>query len=59
MERLGRGIVAVRQGDNSVFVGWRLLGTDPDALAFNLYRSIGGGRPVKLNAGPWPARRTL
>ena len=27
------------QGDGKVFVSWRLLGTDPDDIAFNLYRS--------------------
>src|SRR5919205_1754204 len=52
MEALGRGVVAVRQQDGRVWVGWRLLGTDPDALAFNLYRSTGGARPVKLNDRP-------
>ena len=56
MEALGRGVVAVRQPDGKVWVGWRLLGTDPDALAFNLYRSTNGARAVKLNeralAGP-------
>ena len=44
MEGLGRGVVAVHQADGSVFVGWRLLGTDPDALAFNLYRTAGDAR---------------
>jgi len=52
MEALGRGVVAVRQEDGKVWVGWRLLGTDPDALAFNLYRSTGGARAVKLNDKP-------
>jgi rhamnogalacturonan endolyase len=52
MEALGRGVVAVRQADGSVWVGWRLLGTDPDALAFNLYRSTAGARAVKLNDHP-------
>jgi len=50
MEYLGRGVVAVNQGDGKVYVGWRLLGTDPEGLAFNLYRATGGGQPVKLNA---------
>ncbi len=44
MERLGRGLVAVRQTDGTVFVGWRLLGTDPDDIAFNLYRAPGMSR---------------
>lgn len=50
MERLGRGVVAMRQTDGKVFVGWRLLGTDPEGIAFNVYRVTGGGSPVKLNA---------
>src|SRR5262245_54497518 len=45
MEGLGRGVVAVNRGDGRVFVGWRLLGTDPD-VAFNLYRSADGGEPA-------------
>ncbi|HLM58933.1 MAG TPA: rhamnogalacturonan lyase [Pyrinomonadaceae bacterium] len=52
MERLGRGVVAVRQADGKVWVGWRMLGTDPDEVAFNLYRSAGGASPVKLNDRP-------
>ncbi|HEV2860845.1 MAG TPA: rhamnogalacturonan lyase [Pyrinomonadaceae bacterium] len=52
MERLGRGVVAVRQADGKVWVGWRMLGTDPDDAAFNLYRSAAGGPPVKLNDRP-------
>ncbi len=39
MEALGRGVVAVNQGGNRVYVSWRLLGTDPDELAFNVYRA--------------------
>ena len=34
MERLGRGVVAVRREDGSVFVSWRLLGTDAQTVAF-------------------------
>ena len=52
MEALGRGVVAVRQADGGVWIGWRLLGTDPDSLAFNLYRSAAGARAVKLNDRP-------
>ncbi len=50
MERLGRGVIAVRQADGKVFVSWRLLGTDSESIAFNLYRSTAGGKAVKLNA---------
>ncbi|HEY2952244.1 MAG TPA: rhamnogalacturonan lyase [Verrucomicrobiae bacterium] len=49
MEHLGRGVVAVIPGNGKVFVSWRLLGTDPDDIAFNLYRATDGGAPVKLN----------
>ncbi len=49
MEPLGRGTVAIPQDGGKVFVGWRLLGTDPDDVAFNVYRSTGGASTVKLN----------
>lgn len=52
MEFLSRGVVAVNQGEGKVFVGWRLLGTDPDDIAFNLYRHNPGTKAVKLNADP-------
>ena len=56
MENLGRGMVAVNRGigrgGDKVYVGWRMLGTDPEDIAFNLYRSTGGGEPVKLNDRP-------
>ena len=42
LEKLGRGVVAIRTGANSVYVGWRLLGTDPVDTQFNLYRVTGG-----------------
>lgn len=34
MENLGRGVIALRQSTDSVFVSWRMLGTDPDNIAF-------------------------
>lgn len=52
MEYLNRGMVAVRTSSSQAYVGWRLLGTDPSDIAFNLYRSAGGGAPVKLNRSP-------
>ena len=48
MENLGRGVVAIHQGEGKVYIGWRLLGTDPNDIAFNLYRTT-GGQAVKLN----------
>lgn len=52
MEKLGRGVIAVRQGADSVFVSWRILGPEPDDIAFNLYRTTGHGNPKKLNLQP-------
>ncbi len=52
MERLGRGVVAVHQGESKVFISWRLLGPDPAAIAFNLYRSTNDGKAIKLNDKP-------
>src|SRR5438093_9784471 len=52
MENLGRGVVAINQGDGKVFVSWRMLGTDPDSIAFNLHRTVGNDVPVKLRAQP-------
>lgn len=52
MENLGRGLVAINKGSGVVYVGWRLLGTDAENIAFNLYRSADGGKPLKLNGQP-------
>ncbi len=59
MEALGRGVVATNQGAGKVYVSWRLFGTDPEEITFNVYRASGsaGGpndltAPVKLNSAP-------
>lgn len=52
MEHLGRGVVAIHQGNGKVFISWRLLGTDPEEVAFNLYRAAGDTAPVLLNQVP-------
>ena len=52
MEKLGRGVVAIHQGEGKVFVSWRILGTDPEAVAFNVYRKSGDAEPVKLTKEP-------
>jgi rhamnogalacturonan endolyase len=54
MENLNRGVIAMRTSGDSVFVGWRLLGTEPDEIAFNIYRQSGNKQPVKLNKVPLP-----
>jgi fibronectin-binding autotransporter adhesin len=55
MEALGRGMIAVRSTSTQAYVGWRLLGDDPDGIAFNLYRSANGAAAVKLNSSPLTA----
>lgn len=52
MENLGRGIIAMRHSKDSVFISWRMFGTDADDIAFNLYRTAGNNQPVKLNDQP-------
>lgn len=47
LEKLNRGVVAVRTNIAQVYVGWRLLGTDPEAVTFNVYRGA-----TKVNAAP-------
>lgn len=51
MDTLDRGLVAVRQEDGKVFLGWRLLATDSKDTAFNLYR-VSEGKPGRVNAEP-------
>jgi rhamnogalacturonan endolyase len=52
MEKLDRGLIAMRQGTDSVYIGWRLLGTEPDEITFNLYRKTGDKEVIKLNKQP-------
>jgi len=49
MEKLGRGVVAVRASASTAYVGWRLLGTDAEDVGFNVLRSANGGAFVQLN----------
>ena len=51
-EITGRGLVAVDQGNGSVFVSWRLLATDAASTGFDLYRRPAGGAAVKVNSQP-------
>jgi len=52
MEQIDRGVVAVHQGEGNVFLGWRLLATDPKDATFNVYRASGAGAATKLNDQP-------
>ena len=51
VEALGRGVVAQSRGKD-VFISWRLLGTEPQDTAFNVYRSESGSAFAKLNDAP-------
>lgn len=46
-EKLGRGVVAVRENPSRVAVSWRYLESDPESQAFDVYRN---GK--KVNAKP-------
>lgn len=48
MEFLDRGLIAVPSGED-VLVSWRMLGTDPETVSFDLFKVENGGNPVKLN----------
>ena len=52
LERLGRGVVAVRDSERSVFISWRLLATDTPQTTFNVYRKSPNGPPILLNRQP-------
>ncbi|MFT3780548.1 MAG: rhamnogalacturonan lyase [Nibricoccus sp.] len=54
MEELGRGVVAVQEADGKVFVSWRLLATDPENIAFNLYRATAPAPRTERRFGPRP-----
>jgi rhamnogalacturonan endolyase len=48
-EPLNRGMIALYDRDGNVYVGWRLLQSDPEDVGFNIYRSVNDGPPEKLN----------
>jgi len=52
MECLDRGVIAV-SADGGAFISWRLLGTDPADIGFNLYRQVEGQEPALVcSRGP-------
>lgn len=38
-EKLGRGVIAIRENESDVIVSWRYLSSDPMKTAFNVYRN--------------------
>ena len=51
-EGLDRAVIARPVAGGKVYVGWRLLDTDPADITFNVHRRTGNAAPVKLNAEP-------
>ncbi|TDD95731.1 rhamnogalacturonan lyase family protein [Flavobacterium cellulosilyticum] len=47
VEFLTRGLVAVRKSTTTVYLSWRMLGTDPSSVTFNVYRN-----GVKITTSP-------
>jgi rhamnogalacturonan endolyase len=54
MEKLDRGVVAIRTSPTTVYVGWRLLGNDTEGVTFNVYRGA-----TKVNTTPIAATTNL
>jgi rhamnogalacturonan endolyase len=38
-EHLDRGVVALSRPNGAIYIGWRLLDSDPEGIGFNVYRS--------------------
>jgi rhamnogalacturonan endolyase len=51
MENLGRGLVAVAESGTNVFLSWRWLATDPNEVAFDVFRAD-GEKLIRLNTLP-------
>lgn len=52
VDRMDRGVVVVNKGSNQLFISWRFFATDPEDIAFNLYRQVGSATPLLLNTTP-------
>jgi len=48
VEKLNRGMVAIRLNTTQVYIGWRMLGTEPTDVSYNLYCN-----DVKLAGSPF------
>lgn len=51
-EKLDRGLIARPAGEGKVYLSWRLLASDPDAAAFNVYRRVDDQKPIRINDEP-------
>jgi rhamnogalacturonan endolyase len=51
-EKINRGMIAATTSEDNVYLGWRLLKSDPEKIAFNIYRFVEDGAVVRLNKEP-------
>jgi len=51
-EKLNRGLAAIPLDGNRVYLSWRLLKSDAESVAFDVYRSAAGGAPARINKQP-------
>jgi rhamnogalacturonan endolyase len=51
-ERLNRGLIALERSDGSVYLSWRLLESDPESVAFNVFRIGSDGKETQINKKP-------
>jgi len=51
-EKLDRGLIARPAGEGKVYLSWRLLASDPDDAAFNVYRRVDNQKPIRINDEP-------
>jgi rhamnogalacturonan endolyase len=51
-EKLDRGILTVPIEGGKVYLGWRLLKSDPEDISFNVYRATEDGEVTRLNTEP-------
>jgi rhamnogalacturonan endolyase len=56
LERLDRGLVGVHQSDGRVFLSWRLLASDADGTAFNVYRETAAPTGAPTDPGRFASR---
>jgi len=53
LEKLDRGVIAITRNDGNVYIGWRLLASDPSNISFDVLRcSEPTGEYEKVNDSP-------
>ncbi|MBM3335329.1 hypothetical protein FJY63_11765, partial [Candidatus Sumerlaeota bacterium] len=58
-QQLDRGVVAIAQPDGTVYVGWRLLKSDPKEIGCVVWRREGSQKPELLTPKPIAASTNL